>query len=221
MQSPSTSENSPPLTPATEAPPLNRVEEVWYDDGNLIIQAGHSLFRVYKGLLASRSAMLAEILSQPLGEERGQDLIEGQPVVEFHDSPDDMCYFLRAIFESGYFEVDRETTFPILAGILRLSTKYDIGYLRRRATIHLATAYPLSLQAWDRRELKRTIPPIPYIPFAVLELARAVNIPVILPAAIYCCCTCSVEDILDGVPWGGDQLNMSPKDQRLCDNRPL
>ena len=117
---------------------------------------------------------------------------------------------------TSFFENGKETQFAVVAGVLRLSTKYQVPHLRRRAILHLITAYPTSLQAWDDRNSKRTIPATPYVPFAVLELARLTDVEAILPAAMYCCCTTSIKDIFDGVPWGGSQLDMTWADKRTC-----
>jgi hypothetical protein len=103
-----------------------------------------------------------------------------------------------------------------VAGILRLSTKYKVLHLRRRAILHLTTTYPTTLRAWDDRNTKRTIPATPYVPFAVLELARLTDVEAVLPAAMYCCCTTTIKDILDGVPWAGSQLDMDSADKRTC-----
>jgi hypothetical protein len=103
-----------------------------------------------------------------------------------------------------------------VAGILRLATKYKVHHLRRRAIQHLITTYPTTLQSWDGRNTARTIPATPYVPFAVLELARLTDVEIVVPAAMYCCCTSSTKDIFDGVPWGGSQLEMSSSDKRTC-----
>ena len=116
----------------------------------------------------------------------------------------------------SFFQTGKETEFAVVAGVLRLSTKYDVPHLRQRAITHLTTAYPTSLKGWDNRSTARTIPATPYVPFAVLELARATDVDCVLPSAMYCCCTCSVRDILDGVMWAGSRLHMHPADKRTC-----
>jgi hypothetical protein len=42
--------------------------------------------------------------------------------------------------------------FRVVAGILRLSTKYIIDSLRTKAIAHLSVAWPSTLKAWDARE---------------------------------------------------------------------
>ena len=82
----------------SEPDALTRVQELWFEDGNLIIQAGNSQFRVYRGVLAARSSVFRDMLSFPQPPE--SELVEGCPVVLLHDSGAEVAVFLRAIFDS-------------------------------------------------------------------------------------------------------------------------
>ncbi|KAJ6564161.1 hypothetical protein B0H19DRAFT_76017 [Mycena capillaripes] len=74
---------------------------------------------------------------QPNSEET--DLLDGSPVVRLHDPAADVEVFLRAIFDSSYFMPSpAPVELPVVLGILRLSHKYDVQYLFRRALQHLA-----------------------------------------------------------------------------------
>ncbi|KAJ7729834.1 hypothetical protein DFH07DRAFT_177261 [Mycena maculata] len=80
---------------------------------------------------------------------QSQPHVEGCPIVALHDSAIDAEYFLRAVFNSSFFELPpAPTTYPIVASVLRLSTKYEVAYLRQRALLHLASASPLSLEEY-------------------------------------------------------------------------
>lgn len=79
-------------------PNSTRVQELWFSDGNLVIQAGNRRFRVYKALLAARSSVFADMLSLPQSE--AAETVEGSPFVRLQDSPADTTHFLRAIFDS-------------------------------------------------------------------------------------------------------------------------
>jgi hypothetical protein len=76
-----------------------RVKDLWFDDGNLILKAENSLFRIYGGFLAARSSVFRDMLSFPPPKE-GNAALEGCPVVFVYDAPDDLAHFLRAIFDS-------------------------------------------------------------------------------------------------------------------------
>ena len=86
--------------------------------------------------------------------------------------------------------------FEGIAGILKLSTKYDIPHVRSRAISHLAAIYPMTLTAWDQREM--ALQKSSFSPFAVLELAQSMDIPQILPAVFFDCAIQSTVALLDG-----------------------
>jgi hypothetical protein len=84
------------------------------------------------------------------------------------------------------------TTFETIAGILRLSHKYEVDYLRRRALVHLSSMYPTRLSAVDDG-LKPDVPawnkpswePSRTAHATAINLAREVNAPWVLPCAFY------------------------------------
>jgi len=117
----------------------------------------------------------------------------------------------------SYFEPPPSAThLPVIAGILRLSTKYDVQYLRIRAMQHLLSTYPTTLADWKERDTKRTVPAIDNTPFAVLLLAREFDLPWLLPSVMYCICSHPIEKTLDGVSWHGSHLDLPWNDKRLC-----
>jgi hypothetical protein len=96
------------------------------------------------------------------------------------------------------------TNIPIIAGILRLSTKYDVDYLRRRALKHLDALYPLTLAAFDKRQETRTTPWRDNTAFFVASLARELRLEWLMPPVLYCVCSCPAGDIVDGYIWNND-----------------
>lgn len=68
--------------------------ELWFDDGNLVLAAGGTAFRVYKGILAKSSPVLADVLSEPQPEK-----CEGCDVLHLRgDDPVDVARVLELIF---------------------------------------------------------------------------------------------------------------------------
>ncbi|KAJ7612185.1 hypothetical protein FB45DRAFT_1065544 [Roridomyces roridus] len=143
MDAPSDSDSA-----ATQPTPTQRVEELWFSDGNLIIQAGSSQFRVYRGILASRSPVFQDMLSFP--QPPDSELVDGCPFVSLPDSEMEVRVFLKAIFDPEFFPpFPSPTEFAIAAGCLRLSHKYGVEYLHRRALVHLTSGCDTKLQRWD------------------------------------------------------------------------
>ncbi|KAF8876171.1 hypothetical protein BD779DRAFT_1475769 [Infundibulicybe gibba] len=207
--------NDVPPPPESSPNEPKRDPNLWFDDGNLILQAGNTLFRVYGGMLAARSAVFKDMLSFPQPDDVVK--LEGCPLVHLHDAPTDVSSFLRAIFDSGFYESpSTPTELSVVTSVLRLSRKYDVPYLRRRSILHFATAYPTTLEDWIKRERARTIPPKDYTPFAVLPVIREFDLPWILPSVMYCLCTHALANTLDGAPWEGSNIDMTWEDKRAC-----
>ncbi|KAJ7061521.1 hypothetical protein C8F01DRAFT_1057447 [Mycena amicta] len=128
---------------------LKCVPELWFEDGNIILQAGQSQFRLFKGILAARSAVFHDMLSLP--QPADEALVQGCAVVELHDDETDAIIFLKAMFLPWYLPpFPRKTTFDIISSCLRLSHKYEVEYIRREALVHLSSGYCTTLADIDR-----------------------------------------------------------------------
>jgi hypothetical protein len=77
-----------------------RNPELWFSDGNLVIQAGNHQFRVFSGILAAKSPVFQDMFS--FSQPPGSDTVEGSPLVRLPDSSEDTGYFLNAIFHFEY-----------------------------------------------------------------------------------------------------------------------
>ncbi|TFK69044.1 hypothetical protein BDN72DRAFT_768445, partial [Pluteus cervinus] len=134
---------------------LIQVHELWFDDGSIILRAHRYIFKVYKGLLASRSPVLSALFHEKKQKKRkklGNDVdvdIDGCPIVKLDDNPEDLRVFLLALYHTGFFPESKPTDFDTLAGILRLSVKYSVTELLHRCINHLLSTYPMTLEDWD------------------------------------------------------------------------
>ena len=81
---------------------LERSTDVWFDDGNCVLQAENTVFKVYFGLLAKYSVYFQTMITLPqpdanFGEEP-QPMYENCPlIVLLGDSAKDAGYFLKAL----------------------------------------------------------------------------------------------------------------------------
>ncbi|EKM57229.1 uncharacterized protein PHACADRAFT_93141 [Phanerochaete carnosa HHB-10118-sp] len=75
---------------------LQRCPDLWFDDGNLVLQAEQTLFQVYKGILCRESPVFADMLS--LGPGQSEEHYEQVPLVRMPDSAEEMTLFLSVIF---------------------------------------------------------------------------------------------------------------------------
>ncbi|KAI5833968.1 hypothetical protein K523DRAFT_264285 [Schizophyllum commune Tattone D] len=187
---------------------LPTMEGLFFPDGNIILQAESTIFRLYKGLLASKSTVFKDMFAfpQPNYEEK---ILFGCPVVEIYDNAEEATYFLRALTDSSYLPPNLPTTFREVAAVLRLANKYDVPYLTSLATTHLTSVYPHTLRAWTHRDDNRTIERAMYLCVAVLNLAREMEgqLECVLPQVLYACADgLSVSEIFGGVEFEGGLL---------------
>ena len=80
---------------------LERSTDVWYDDGNCVLQAENTVFKVYFGLLAKYSVYFQTMITLPQPDanaEEPQPMYENCPlIVLLGDSAKDARYFLKAL----------------------------------------------------------------------------------------------------------------------------
>ncbi|GJE92821.1 BTB domain-containing protein [Phanerochaete sordida] len=131
---------------------LVRSEEVWFDDGNIVLQAEGTLFKVYRGILSRESPFFRDMFSLPQTVDTVSDCYDGCPIIAVHDSPNEMKKFLSATHNyethfNGHFDC---VDYVI---ILRLATKYQAETLRRRIIEILQYVYPDSLDGFDKSRL--------------------------------------------------------------------
>ncbi|KAJ6492275.1 hypothetical protein C8R45DRAFT_825347, partial [Mycena sanguinolenta] len=182
---------------------VTRAEGLWFEDCGLIIQAESTVFRVSGAILATHSVVFRDMLSLP--KPPNADNIDGCPFVVLPDAEKDVDSFLRAVFYPEYFEsFPASTTFDIISSVLRLSHKYEIDSLRKRALIHLSHAHPTTLKEWDA--LSKAVPSwmSDWSPDEVDQdlllgqLARPLGVDWILPTVFYRVCHSSLEDNIIG-----------------------
>lgn len=72
---------------------------IWYNDGNIVLQAEDTLFKVHRGILAQSSFVFQDMFSLPPPPLIDAELVEGCPVVPLFDTAEDVGYMLHAICE--------------------------------------------------------------------------------------------------------------------------
>ena len=111
--------------------------------------------------------------------------------------------YCNILHSSRTFATRSIDDFYYLAGILRLSTKYFIGHLRTQAIRHLTQIWSFTIPGHDEMvELALRSPIVenisfPYMhPLHVLNLAREVNVQIVVPSALYFLSLYPLTDIL-------------------------
>jgi hypothetical protein len=75
----------------------SRHPDLCFGDGNIAILTGSYYFLVHRGLLCRHSSVIENATNMLEGIH--VRFLEGRPTLELHDSPQDMCHFLLAMYD--------------------------------------------------------------------------------------------------------------------------
>lgn len=82
---------------ALASKPLKR-SQPWFEDGNVILEAEQTQFRVYRGILAANSAIFKDMFQFAKPGDGGN--IDGCPVVQLSDSSEDLQHVLEVLHDA-------------------------------------------------------------------------------------------------------------------------
>ncbi|KAF7969805.1 hypothetical protein HWV62_25918 [Athelia sp. TMB] len=126
------------------------------------------------------------------------EMMEGCPVVQLSDSPQDLEYVLQALCQREYVHFGEKLPLAIITAFLCLGRKYDIAKLYAEAYKKLYQEIPVTLagydalQDWSVIETSRTLP--------LMIMARKTGQLSILPYVYLTACTeFTIDDIFNGV----------------------
>ncbi|KAK7027754.1 hypothetical protein R3P38DRAFT_2939912 [Favolaschia claudopus] len=173
-----------------DSPSLNITRsDIWFDDGNIIVQAETTQFRLYKGALCASSAILKEAVEN-LGESKG---VEGCPILFLSDSSEDLGCLLHVMFYPWSYPADEPIHFSVLAAFLRLGRKYEIKPLYEKALARFTAVFPSSVDDYLNADLKNKLvrrdPDTSRrgeVAVDAIVLGRELGIVSVLPAAFWC-----------------------------------
>ncbi|KZP23447.1 hypothetical protein FIBSPDRAFT_1042898 [Athelia psychrophila] len=131
------------LTPITRS-------EVWFEDGNVVLQAERKQFKIHRGMLARTSSVFRDMFTLPQPPISQEDTVEGCIVVQLSDSAEDLEIVLQALIERGFAAPRDPVSTKVVAAFLRLGRKYDFEALRLEALHRIFYETPTSLAAFDK-----------------------------------------------------------------------
>ncbi|KAI0632740.1 hypothetical protein C8Q77DRAFT_1218231 [Trametes polyzona] len=191
--------------PAPTAP--RKDEELWFEDGTLILVARDVKFRIYRGPLIAHSPVFKDMLSLPQptgtvavgGNEKVATIRDEEdgscPVIPLPDSPEDLRHFLRVLTPGRALRIGPiEPSFDEISACMRLGHKYQCDQIVQRSLDYLKEYYPNDIDVWvdDNPHDPPRFEPIHRI--GVVNLARTIGADAdgLLPVALARCC------LLDG-----------------------
>ncbi|KAH7924127.1 hypothetical protein BV22DRAFT_1035560 [Leucogyrophana mollusca] len=196
---------------------LIQIADLYFDDGNIVVFVDRDLeatavFRLHKSILASQSAVFADLFSLPAPSKdtvESNEMYDGVPVVRMHDNAKDIEGLFRALYcPSSILFKRRHPDTPLkVKGLLALTTKYQVDRLRETIISQVRADWPSSIFEWDVLEeeagqlqdeilqeaLQNGLEPWQsraaddYLPepASAIRLAYEASIPEIIPAAFY------------------------------------
>ncbi|KAJ7809055.1 hypothetical protein B0H14DRAFT_2867809 [Mycena olivaceomarginata] len=164
----------------TEDAPIMR-SEIWRNDGSVVLQAANMQFRVHWSVLALHSSVFSDMQGLPQPDD--QPTVEGCPVVELPDDPQDIEYLLKALY-STTFHCQKTLPLAVVGAFIRLGRKYDFKDLFDSAVGRLTSQWPMTLAEYDTRA-GGSIASYPGWRCDVIALASENNIMSILPHVYY------------------------------------
>ncbi|EIW56892.1 uncharacterized protein TRAVEDRAFT_49704 [Trametes versicolor FP-101664 SS1] len=187
-----------------------RDAEFWFDDGNIVLLARGVEFRIYKGILAEFSPVFHDMFSFPqptptvtTSKSAFAAATDPCPIVDLPDSPEDLRHILRVCMPksgSSLFKL-KSPSYHMISAIIRLGHKYQMDDLVNDAVDYLKRWYTFILEEWAEGRLYA--PDAPFEPekahaIGVVNLARLVDEPLLLPSALLMCCSLNCADIVKG-----------------------
>jgi len=173
-------------------------DELWFDDGSVVLATDVHLYRVHKGMLAKHSTVLSGMFEIPSGD-ANTECWEDVPIVKMAgDSDEEVYILLKALYNRNFRDTFDGTELPILSSLLSISTKYDFREIRTDVTQFLESIFPSTYEKYKvskQRALSFNCPQL----ITLLVVARRCEVLSILPLLFYRCATFPLPTILESI----------------------
>ncbi|PIL26476.1 hypothetical protein GSI_12234 [Ganoderma sinense ZZ0214-1] len=166
---------------------FERSEEFWLEDGSIILVAQQTGFRVYRALLARQSTVFSNMFSS--STPNAEEMVEGCPVVYMSESAEEVAHLLHVLLPTSQrtlFSRNFSFSFEQISAIIRLAHKYDIQDVLDQAIASLAHFFTSDFDTWERNK-KQVVDVTLAQSICIVNLARLVDWPSLLPVALYQC----------------------------------
>ncbi|EIW56959.1 uncharacterized protein TRAVEDRAFT_99981, partial [Trametes versicolor FP-101664 SS1] len=199
---------------------FERDAEFWLDDGNLVLIARNTGFRIYRGLLAAQSEVFRDMFAS--SSPSTGECHDGCPVVYMSDSPEDLRRLLRVILPTTrrmFFPDDEnqvDVSFNQVSAIVRLAHKYNIADLEGQAFSALKAYYTDSFDEHESAGFHSQVSFDNVHAIGAVNYARLANRLEILPYALYACCGLRGDIVYGWEREDGTVEHLSPEDLKHC-----
>ncbi|KJA19716.1 hypothetical protein HYPSUDRAFT_217461 [Hypholoma sublateritium FD-334 SS-4] len=168
---------------------VKRCEELWFDDGNVVLQVGHAQFRVHKSILSRQSTVFRDMFALPQPNDTS-DWVDGCPVIIMSG---DRAEDWEMVLSTFVYRVTTMSTtsliVPKVAAMVHLGRKYEFGRLYQEVVDLFIVKFPNYLLAYDNNTENFEIWVIRNIA-GILAIAEEAGLWSVLPVVYYMALTC-------------------------------
>ena len=184
--------------------------ELWLEDGNIVLQAEDTQFKVHRSMLSRHSSVFRDMFMVPQPSIPNGDVVDSCAVVELSDSSEDLTHALRALYDRwyvvcslppsaeddvscfalgphSYMGLAESAPLLVVASFLRIGRKYNIQALQAEGRRRLFAKAPITLDEYTSKPVWQFEAPIEAW-FMILDLAREFEVRSVLPVAMYESC---------------------------------
>ena len=81
----------------------HRDEELWFDDGNIVLLADTSnvAFKVHRGMLARHSEIFQSMFELPPPSQADVEKVDGCQLVRMYDLPSELSNLIKALYDGA------------------------------------------------------------------------------------------------------------------------
>ncbi|EIW57011.1 uncharacterized protein TRAVEDRAFT_99074, partial [Trametes versicolor FP-101664 SS1] len=194
--------------------------EFWFEDGNVILVAQDYEFRVFKGVLAHHSSVFRDMfsLSRPISAApvESSAVVDACLVVHLSDSPEDLRHILRT-YLPGINPNQQNPSFDAVSALIRLGHKYQMQALVAQGVQYLKRCFTDDLRTWSAGKFYDSNCPIQKRhAIGIVNLARLINEPSLLPTALLICCALDSDIVCGYTREDGTQETLTLADIGRC-----
>ncbi|KAJ8474732.1 hypothetical protein ONZ51_g7032 [Trametes cubensis] len=164
-------------------------DDLWFEDGNVILAVGDKEFKLYRGPLMAHSLAFRDMLSLPQPESGPASADDACPVIRLDESVENLRHLLRRIPLSRTLTSVNEPSFDEVYACIVLGRKYKCEKIVIQYIEYLRKFYPSYYDPLSLRNPPPSNPPgfQPIHCVGVVNLARSIGEDTLLPVALARC----------------------------------
>ncbi|KAF6759142.1 hypothetical protein DFP72DRAFT_149159 [Ephemerocybe angulata] len=189
---------------------------IWLEDGNVVLQAEKTLFKIHRGFLSRISPIFADVFT--MAQPDDEPTVEGCPVMQLPgDLAVDIQHALATLYDKG--NMREAIPFDVVAALIRIGRKYEIDHLRREGMTRMEHELSSELDDVDPDRYWSEVAYEDGVLYRMTNFAYECDLKHLLPAAFFWSANEALDIIALGQPVKGEdgkRIQLLPKVQHIC-----